>query len=101
MVLSFIQKHRVREDPLVFRLHGHSNWFSGFFKASGRKMQNPAIRCIFCKLVGGTEVSGELFTPIYKADLRQGMAVEYVSCEPTESARELFDEDYEPVEEEQ
>ena len=36
-----------------------------------------------------------------KADLRQGVAVEYVSCEPTESAGELFDEDYEPVEEEQ
>ena len=28
--------------------------------------------------------------------MRQGMAVEYVSCEPTESARELFDEDCEP-----
>ena len=27
--------------------------------------------------------------------------VEYVSCAPTESARELFDEDCEPVEEEQ
>ena len=26
--------------------------------------------------------------------MRQGMAVEYVSCEPTESARELFDEEY-------
>ena len=36
----------------------------------------------------------------YKADTRQGVAVEYVSCEPTESARELFDEEYEPVEEE-
>ena len=34
------------------------------------------------------------------ADLRQGVAVEYVSCEPTDSARELFDEDCEPVEEE-
>ena len=33
--------------------------------------------------------------------MRQGMAVEYVSCEPTESARELFDEEYGPVEEEQ
>ena len=36
--------------------------------------------------------------PNYKADLRQGVAVEYVSCEPTESARELFDEDGESVE---
>ena len=37
----------------------------------------------------------------YTANLRQGVAVEYVSCEPTESARELFEEDCEPVEEEQ
>ena len=29
------------------------------------------------------------------------VAVEYVSCEPTESARELFDEEYGAVEEEQ
>jgi len=43
----------------------------------------------------------QLFAPNYKADLRQGVAVEYVSCEPTESARELFDEEYAPVEEEQ
>jgi hypothetical protein len=29
------------------------------------------------------------------------VAVEYVSCEPTESARKLFAEDCEPVEEKQ
>jgi hypothetical protein len=29
------------------------------------------------------------------------VAMEYFSCEPTESARELFAEDCEPVEEEQ
>ena len=33
--------------------------------------------------------------------IRQSVAVEYVSCEPTESARELFGEEYEPAEEEQ
>lgn len=33
--------------------------------------------------------------------LDKGTSIEYVSCEPTESARELFDEDCEPVEEEQ
>ena len=47
------------------------------------------------------EIPSHLSAPNYKADLRQGVAVEYVSCEPTESARELFDEEYEPVEEEQ
>ncbi|MBQ3901166.1 MAG: hypothetical protein II736_05525, partial [Clostridia bacterium] len=47
------------------------------------------------------EIPSHLSAPNYKADLRQGVAVEYVSCEPTESARELFDEDCDPVEEEQ
>ena len=32
------------------------------------------------------------------ADLRQDLAVEYVSCEPMGHARELFDEEYEPEE---
>jgi len=52
-------------------------------------------------LIAYLEILPRLFAPIYKADLRQGVAVAYVSCEPTESARELFDEDCEPVEEEQ
>ena len=30
--------------------------------------------------------------PNCRADLRQGVAVEYVFCEPTEGTRELFDE---------
>lgn len=36
----------------------------------------------------------------YKADLRKGVAVEYVSCEPSITARELFGEDTVPVEDE-
>ena len=38
--------------------------------------------------------------PNYRADLQQGVAGEYVSCEPTESARELFGEDAAPGEKE-
>ena len=45
--------------------------------------------------------SPNLSAPNYRADLRQGVAMEYVSCKPAESAHELFDEEYEPVEEEQ
>ena len=56
---------------------------------------------IYYKFVGYLEIPSHLSAPNYKADLRQGVAVEYVSCEPTDSARELFDEDCEPVEEEQ
>ena len=39
-----------------------------------------------------------LSAPNYTADLRQGVAVEYVSCEPTPAARELFKEDAEQEE---
>ena len=41
-----------------------------------------------------------LSAPNYKTDLRQGVAMEYVSCEPAESAHELFGEDSAPGEEE-
>ena len=56
---------------------------------------------IYYKFVGYLKIPSHLSAPNYKADLRQGVAVEYVSCEPTGNARELFDEDYEPVEKEQ
>lgn len=32
--------------------------------------------------------------PNYIADLREGVAVEYVSCEPSENLKELFPEEY-------
>ena len=32
--------------------------------------------------------------PNYTADIREGVAVEYVSCEPTEGWKELFPEEY-------
>ena len=32
--------------------------------------------------------------PNYTADIREGVAVEYVSCEPSENLKELFPEEY-------
>ena len=32
--------------------------------------------------------------PNYIADIREGVAVEYVSCEPSENLKELFPEEY-------
>ncbi len=61
----------------------------------------PIIFLIGYFFVSYLEIPSNLSAPNYKADLRQGVAVEYVSCEPTESARELFDEDCGAVEEEQ
>ena len=39
---------------------------------------------IYYKFVGYLEILSHLTAPNYKADLRQGVAVEYVSCEPVE-----------------
>ena len=64
--------------------------------------KNRIQRMVICyKFVGYLEIPSNLSAPNYKADLRRGVAVEYVSCEPTESASELFDEGYKPVKEEQ
>ena len=71
------------------------------YEVEGRGKNRTQRMVIYYKFVGYLEIPSRLSAPNYKADLRQGVAVEYVSCEPTESARELFDEDCEPVEEEQ
>ena len=71
------------------------------YEVEGRGKNRTQRMVIYYKFVGYLEIPSHLSAPNYKADLRQGVTVEYVSCEPTESARELFDEEYEPVEEEQ
>ena len=52
----------------------------------------------YYRFVGYLPIPERLSAPNYTADLRQGVAVEYVSCEPSITARELFDEDTEPEE---
>ena len=71
------------------------------YEVEGRGKNRTQRMVIYYKFVGYLEIPSHLSAPNYKADLRQGVAVEYVSCEPSESARELFAEDCEPVEEEQ
>ena len=71
------------------------------YEVEGKGKNRTQRLVIYYKFVGYLEIPANLSARNYKADLRQGVAVEYVSCEPTESARELFDEEYEPVEEEQ
>lgn len=56
---------------------------------------------IYYKFVGYLEIPAKLSAPNFKADLRQGVAVEYVSCEPTGNACEMMNDEDEPVEEDQ
>ena len=62
----------------------------GFVKAVRKRMEMRTLT---------DRIPGEL-AELYRRS-PAGRGGEYVSCEPTESARELFDEEYEPVEEEQ
>ena len=69
------------------------------YEVEGRGKNRTQRMVIYYKFVGYLEIPSHLSAPNYKADLRQGVAVEYVSCEPTESVRELFDEDCASAEE--
>ncbi|MBE6990785.1 MAG: DUF4368 domain-containing protein, partial [Ruminococcaceae bacterium] len=71
------------------------------YEVEGRGKNRTQRMVIYYKFVGYLEIPSRLSAPNYKADLRQGVAVEYVSCEPTGNACEMVDEDCEPVEEEQ
>ena len=70
------------------------------YEVEGRGKNRTQRLVIYYKFVGYLAIPESFSAPNYRADLRQGVAVEYVSCEPTVNAQELFDEEYEPVEEE-
>ena len=69
------------------------------YEVEGRGKNRTQRMVIYYKFVGYLEIPSRLSAPNYRADLRQGVAVEYVSCEPSITARELFGEDTAPVEE--
>ena len=85
--------------PLLQELIDHID----VYETEGTGKNRTQRIVIYYRFVGYIELPDSAFrrSDRYHADTRQGVAVEYVSCEPTESARELFDEDCEPVEEEQ
>lgn len=53
------------------------------YEVEGRGKNRTQRMVIYYKFVGYLEIPSNLSAPNYKADLRQGVAVEYVSCEPT------------------
>ena len=56
---------------------------------------------IYYRFVGYLDIDPTQCHPNYTAVIREGVAVEHVSGEPSESARGLRDEDGEPVEDKQ
>ena len=49
---------------------------------------------IYYKFVGYLDINPTQCHPNYTADIREGVAIEYVSCEPSDSLKELFSEGY-------
>ena len=49
---------------------------------------------IYYKFVGYLDIDPTQCRPNYTADIREGVAIEYVSCEPPENLKELFPEGY-------
>lgn len=48
----------------------------------------------YYKFVGYLDIDPTQCHPNYTADIREGVAIEYVSCEPSDSLKELFPEGY-------
>lgn len=59
-----------------------------------RFMAEIRLHRILAKFVGYLDIDPTQCHPNYTADIREGVAVEYVSCEPTENLREFFPEVY-------
>ena len=49
---------------------------------------------VYIQFVGYLDIDPTQCHPNYTADIREGVAVEYVSCEPSEGMKELFPEEY-------
>ena len=47
---------------------------------------------IYYKFVGYLDIDPTQCHPNYTADIREGVAIEYISCEPPENLKELFPE---------
>ena len=57
--------------------------------------KNKTQQLVICyKFVGYLDINPTQCHPDYTADIREGVAIEYVSCEPSDSLKELFSEGY-------
>ena len=70
------------------------------YEVEGKGKNRTQRLVIYYKFMGYLAIPETFSAPNDRADLRQGVAVEYVSCEPSITARELFGEDAAPVGEE-
>ena len=78
------------DEPVLSELINHI----GVYEMQGTGKNKTQRLVIYCKFVGYLDIDPAQCHPNCTADIREGVAVEYVSCEPPDSLRELFSEGY-------
>ena len=66
----------------------------GYYTENYFPDHNVRFIAIYYKFVGYLDIDPTQCHPNYTADIREGVAVEYVSCEPSDGQKELFPEQY-------
>ena len=64
------------------------------YEMQGTSKNKTQRLVIYYRFVGYLDIDPTQCHPNYTADIREGVAVEYVSCEPSENLKELFPEEY-------
>lgn len=78
------------DEPVLSELIDHI----GVYETQGTGKNKTQRLVIYYKFVGYLDIDPTQCHPNYTADIREGVAVEYVSCEPSEGMKELFPEQY-------
>ena len=64
------------------------------YEAQGTGKNKTQRLVIYYKFVGYLDIDPTQCRPNCTADIREGVAIEYISCEPPDSLKELFPEGY-------
>ena len=74
------------DEPVLSELIDHI----GVYETQGTGKNKTQRLVIYYKFVGYLDIDPAQCHPNCTADIREGVAVEYVSCEPPENLKELF-----------
>lgn len=81
------------DEPVLSELIDHIDVYET--QGTGKnKTQRLVIYCKYCKFVGYLDIDPAQCHSNCTADLREGVAMEYVSCEPSANLKELFLDEY-------
>ena len=78
------------DEPVLSELIDHI----GVCETQGTGKNKTQRLVIYCKFVGYLDIDPAQCHPNCTADIREGVAVEYVSCEPSANLKELFLDEY-------